>query len=246
MVPALSRRRFLAVTAGTMAASMLLRADSPQIIPENLDHLIVGCRNLDEGVAYFEKLSGFRAAPGGSHPGRGTQNALLGLGPRSYLEILAPDPKQGELVWHKEIATLAQPLLIGWALHHPDLQAFADLLRQRGMPAVGPDPGSRVRPDGQAYRWQTLRFADDLKGNLPFFIDWATDSPHPSTDAPGGLVLSEFVATGSLPAIPPPEEKMKLQFVEGKQARMRARFLGKSGPFTLETLAVPAETWAPS
>ena len=68
----------------------------------DLDHIILGCRDLLEGIAYVENLSGYRAAFGGSHPGRGTRNALLRIGQESYLEILAADPEQNGLDWYRE------------------------------------------------------------------------------------------------------------------------------------------------
>jgi hypothetical protein len=199
----LARRTFLAASSGMLLSSLLGRADlKPLPYPLNLDHIIVGCRDLDEGVAYMEKLSGYRAELGGSHPGRGTRNALLSLDHQSYLEILAPDPAQPRLVWHKEIASLGEPQLIGFALRQKELDKFAQLLRERGVTCVGPTPGSRNRPNGQIYRWQTLSLGDDLYGNLPFFIDWAADSPHPSAEAPGVCVLKQFGPTGPLPSIP--------------------------------------------
>ena len=38
---------------------------------EDIDHLGVGCSNLDEGIAYVDRLSGYRAVYGGAHQGRG-------------------------------------------------------------------------------------------------------------------------------------------------------------------------------
>jgi hypothetical protein len=209
-----------------------------------LDHIIVGVRHLAEGIAHFEKISGCNAAIGGSHPGWGTRNALLDLGKDSYLELLAPDRAQRELRWHREIATLAEPKIVGWAVRRGDLGQFAALLDERGVAFVGPTEGARVRRDGCILHWRTIMLRDDLQGNLPFFIQWGADSPHPSTDAPKGCVLSEFFATGTLPEIPPPSAGMKIQPFMEQQTQLVAKFSGRNGhEFELVSTPVHSAQW---
>ena len=57
-----------------------------------IDHLIYGALDLETAVADIDKRFGVRAGSGGKHTGQGTHNKLLSLGPKTCLEIIAPDP----------------------------------------------------------------------------------------------------------------------------------------------------------
>ena len=196
----LSRRTFIFLAAGFVAVPSVVLPESE--IPSLLDHILLGSNNLESGIDFVEKHTGVRAQFGGVHPGRGTQNALLSLGDRRYLEIIAPDPAQPNVnnPLAPQLRSLKEPRLVGWAAHPGNLAAFAQKLRAAGVAFEGPLPGSRKRPDGRLLQWQTLHLADDASGLLPFFIEWAPDSPHPSADAPKGCSLASFGAETPAPA----------------------------------------------
>src|SRR2546429_7923807 len=181
----ISRRTFLAISAGVaLAPSFSWGAEQ---VPSLLDHILLGCSDLERGIAFVEEHSSFRAAFGGVHPGRGTQNALLSLGTRRYLEIIAPDPHQNISDERAiKLKKLTEPRLVGWAAHPGDIQVLAADLAKSGVAAEGPTPGSRKRPNGSVLHWKTLNLKDDANGLLPFFIEWSADSLHPSAEAPSG------------------------------------------------------------
>ena len=185
-----SRRTFLALTGGALAApSAILGTAEP---PAMLDHILLGCSDLDRGIDFVEKHTGVRAAFGGVHPGRGTRNALLSLGEKHYLEVIAPDPQQPNAPDHYGLQKLIEPRLVGWAAHPGDLNEFASRLRNANIAFDGPNPGSRKRPDGRLLQWKTLNLKDDFDRLLPFFIEWSADTAHPSVDAPRGCHLAGF------------------------------------------------------
>jgi Glyoxalase-like domain len=189
-----SRRLFLAVTGGALVAPFISYAASE--VPELLDHILLGCNDLQRGIDFVEQHTGVRAAFGGVHPGRGSRNGLLSLGERRYLEIIAPDPAQTDatdplLLYLKK---LSEPRIVGWAAHPGDLGSFAKKLREADVAFEGPTPGSRKRPDGRILQWQLLTLKDNPSWLLPFFIEWSADSVHPSADAPFGCRLVRFAA----------------------------------------------------
>ena len=145
-----------------------------------IDHLVVGAADLDAGIEWVRARVGVAPVPGGSHAGFGTRNALLGLGPDQYLEVLALDPGQdaplGPLA-----ASLGEPVLQTVCVR---LDRIDDGVAM-----------SRVRPDGVRLEW-VLRFTDTPL----FFIDWR-DSQHPSTSLPDcGRITSVTVTTPDVAA----------------------------------------------
>jgi catechol 2,3-dioxygenase-like lactoylglutathione lyase family enzyme len=190
MSPKIPRRTFLALTGVALVSPTLaLGEDDP---PKVLDHILLGCSDLDRGIAFVEEQLGVRAAFGGVHPGRGTRNALLSLVERQYLEIIAPDPQQSHAPDIYGLKELTGPGLVGWAAHSGDVSQLAARLRSANIPFDGPTPGSRKRPDGRLLKWQTLNLKDNHSGLLPFFIEWSVGTIHPSVDAPIGCKLVRF------------------------------------------------------
>jgi hypothetical protein len=226
------RRSFLSAGAGvfvaTAASSLSLFSAEIKGAPAVLDHILLGCSDLDRGIAFVEKNTGVRAAFGGVHPGRGTRNALLSLGEKHYLEIIAPDPQQSGAPDHYSLANLIEPRLVGWAAHPGDLNLFASRLSDAGLAFEGPTPGSRKRPDGRLLQWKTLNLKDDRGGLLPFFIEWSAITVHPSTDAPAGCRIVQFEI-----ATPEPEQLTKtvatlgldVKIAKAEKPQLHARIL---------------------
>ena len=195
----LTRRALLQTFTGA-GISWLVRGDmtaSQKQLPaaEAVDHLMIGVADLDTGMQWLEQRTGVRAAIGGSHPGRGTRNALIALRGRQYVELIAPDPAQpATLASH--LRSLSEPRLIGWAAATPDIEALGKRIAAMGHEPSAPRAGSRARPDGRLLRWTTLgvssKFVAAGVDPIPFFIHWAADSPHPSSDSPTGCELSSL------------------------------------------------------
>jgi hypothetical protein len=169
-------------------------------LPE-LDHLVYATPDLGRTVEELETSLGVRAVFGGRHVGEGTRNALLAVGPASYLEILGPDgkPAPGRPLW-LGLEGLTRARLTRWAMRTRDLEAMGERARAAGA-RLGPvEDGKRRRADGSLLTW---RFTDPhvttAGGLVPFFIDWAT-SPHPSGSVPSGASLLALRAEHPDPA----------------------------------------------
>lgn len=170
--------------------------------PARIDHLVVAASRLDEGIDWCQATFGVAPAVGGSHPLMGTHNALLNIGsptcPRSYLEIIAIDPRpatrrrRGRRWFDLDDSVLQEalarrgPRLIHVVASVPDalaaVQALAELRIDRGevIEASRDTPAGRldwqitVRPDGQRLFY----------GMLPTLIQWGPVHPTDSMAEP--------------------------------------------------------------
>jgi hypothetical protein len=166
------------------------RKASAELI-SRVDHLVYATPDLNRGVAEIEKLLGVRATAGGQHPGRGTRNALVALGPMVYLEILAPDPEQPPPEEPRPFGLdgLKEPRLVAWFVKGSDLERLRGEAVGKGVPLGEVKSGSRRRPDGVQLSWQfTDPWVPVADGVVPFLIDWG-NSPHPARTAAKGATL---------------------------------------------------------
>jgi hypothetical protein len=175
---------------GVIGAGNVTQIDSVGLLA-TVDHLVYATPDLQVGVETIERLLGVRATAGGRHPGRGTRNALLSLGPGMYLEIIGPDPEQPAPAEARPfgIDGLEEPRLVTWAAKGKELEQLASGAARRGVKLGEVTSGSRQRPDGVVLAW---RYTDPRTvvagGIVPFFIDWGT-TPHPAATASQGAVL---------------------------------------------------------
>jgi hypothetical protein len=204
-----------------------------------MDHLVFAVPDFRKGCAAIERTLGVAPSAGGQHRGRGTRNAILAIGPLSYLEIIAPDPEQRPPAGPRwfSIDSLTTPRLVGWAAAATDLHGVVERAAARGVRLGAVQAGSRTRTDGVVLSWEvtdpTVVLGDGL---VPFFIDWKS-SPHPSSSANVGPHLVELRAQHPDPA--PVRARLDALGVElsvevGPRPTLIAAFETKNGIVQLE------------
>jgi catechol 2,3-dioxygenase-like lactoylglutathione lyase family enzyme len=160
-----------------------------------IDHLVYAVPDLDASIDWFELTTGVRPAIGGSHPNRGTRNALASFG-ESYLEIIGPDPRQPEPESGRPFGVVLdmEPRLVTFAVRPGRGETIESLAAAAAY--SGSDPGdivsmNRTPPGGDTLRWRLTLPPLTHDGVIPFLIDWG-DTTHPADTAPSGLRLERL------------------------------------------------------
>src|SRR5690349_7800408 len=97
-----------------------------------LDHIVIGCASLEQGVGWAREQLGVTVPPGGAHPRLGTHNCLMRIGAAAYLELIAIDPeapKPPRLRWfglddpHQQARIRERPRVLAWVCGTQDIAA---------------------------------------------------------------------------------------------------------------------------
>ena len=161
-----------------------------------LDHLVYAVPDLAKACDELAQRLGIELSDGGAHPGRGSRNALFSLGDVSYVEVIGPDPDQGEPEHPRPfgIDDLVTPRVVTWATREGDLEARLRRARRAGYDGGAAFPLSRNLPDGTHLAWRVARpIVPGGDGLVPFLIDWGT-CPHPALTSARGCSLIELRA----------------------------------------------------
>jgi hypothetical protein len=162
----------------------------------NLDHIVIAARDLQQGAAYIRETLGVDIPAGGQHHNMATHNLVMQLGNDAYLEVIAIDPN-GSTPRHPRWFALdsaamrsalhERPRLITWVMNTADLGGLA---RQ-----VDFDIGQPTRLSRDDLSWEFALPNDGRllgDGMLPYCIQWHS-SPHPSRAmADAGCLLQEL------------------------------------------------------
>lgn len=162
-----------------------------------LDHITVVAPSLEVGCGYVEAALGVPPGAGRAHPGMATHNLLLALGPDTYLEVIAPDPRAAPVTrprWfgldHLPAGSTAR--LAAWVASTDDIAGTA-------VPELG-DVETMRR---ETHTWQMTVRADGsvpLDGAAPLLIQ-RSSSRHPAAALPqSGLYLQRLRIRHPAPA----------------------------------------------
>lgn len=205
-----------------------------------IDHLVIGAATLEAGAAYLERHLGVRPVAGGAHPEVGTHNMLLGLGPSQYIEIIAPDPAQGNPAHPRpfdlddpslKLALEAEPQLIAYVAATPALEAV--------VARLGESHGGTIRAMSRgALSWR-MAFPpqrQDMGNLIPPLIQWdgaraaaqipdcgwrliGLEAQHPDTDALREAIAARGLAEAiKLRQSPSPRLIAHLRHLDGQEA----------------------------
>ena len=122
---------------------------------------------------------------GGEHPQWGTHNALLSLGDKIYLEVIASNPKEVSPTHSLPFQTSDVDInglktgLVTWAIRPDDINETHTFLSQNSFNPGEILKGQRAKTDGTLLSWQLSHpNTMHLDGIIPFLLDWG-NSPHP-------------------------------------------------------------------
>lgn len=134
-----------------------------------IDHVTIAASRLDLLDRAFTD-AGMKPEYGGAHSNGATHMDTLGFDDGSYIELISRlSAEVASPMWDLFIVGDAGPC--AWAIATDDIAGQVERVRRLGIPAQGPTPLNRTKPDGTVIEWQLAFLGDGSPGaTLPFLI----------------------------------------------------------------------------
>lgn len=150
-----------------------------------IDHLVIGAADLQQGVAYVQDILGVDIPYGGEHRQLGTHNHLMKLGNGLFFEIIAINPYSPPPTrprWFgldnpfiRQVIE-KEPVLLTWVVNTENIHS---LLAKAKISFGKPEQIHRNKLSWYFGLPEDGRLIGD--GLLPYVIEWQTDI-HPATN----------------------------------------------------------------
>lgn len=176
-----------------------------------IDHFVYAVPDLEASVDWWEKKLGVRPLMGGTHAKEGTQNAILNVGNRCYLEILAIDV--GNTIKNTNrwmgVDLITKPRLTRWCLKSSDLVKDSKSLKKYDPHMGLVQAGHRRTVSGKILSWEMARPLSMPEVEIvPFMTDWHRSESHPTDDLPEICALLDVTLTH------PDPDQVKTVFID--------------------------------
>jgi len=160
-------------------------------LPRQIDHIVYATPDLEQSIEQIAEGIGIRPVIGGRHLTKGTKNALLHLGGKCYLEILAIDEESNiEAPRWMGIDEISSPRVTRFCLRSHNLEEDAEKLTEYNTEMGVIEQGSRKMSDGGLLQWNMiLPLAKPEVDLIPFVCHWPEESIHPTEKLEEGATL---------------------------------------------------------
>ncbi len=134
-----------------------------------IDHIIIGVNNLEQAATQFSQQLGLAVSGGGIHPTGGTANRIFVIGD-TYLELITVHtPAEAQQSMLDRLAI--HEGYLNFVLASNNIEADSKAMTNRGIPILGPTPGSLKAADGRTRGWSRTNIErQDLAQRYPFII----------------------------------------------------------------------------
>lgn len=164
--------------------------DIPDSLPENcLDHVIIACANLKDGMEKFEDMTGLAPKKIGSLRGVGTKSARVALDNNTFVEIIGPDPNNESVGIAPKLLSIPKGKLFPY--HYvvrakpDDVEVPEHLGWEKDSVVMVHADADEFANSGHVNKWDLVFvYGHGIGGCVPEFVNWRENKCHPTARLP--------------------------------------------------------------